>query len=619
MLKARTALCALLSFVLASSWPLPALSAPADSIDLFKAASDAANAAITAANAAAEAAKAAASAASAAANAATDAIKSARETPPSAPLPSVQRQAPIAIKQPEPIGLHGLDLAIPAQFDSAALVKEFGLKKLFGVSQVSVAVAPQISTAAGNDWIAEAPRSVPVLDLPASTRAATLFSREVHVAEARFNQAEAQSKQARSFLMPTLAVRYSTGEETSTPSSVTDPLTAEPKAKSTHQRTDTSLTLRQPLLDLPSIYDWRRREKLADAKAESHKASQGDAWLSTVDAYLALTSSRLISDLALGYERQLDQLFNYVDKRAAVGASSAADRERVRARMLASQASRAQQEAGHASAAVEFLRLTNLAPQNIQLPERQDLGGVPLRADEAVRLAMENSPEVAAIKLEIRAAELDRNVAKSKFLPRLDLELSKASSENAGGPTGVQEDTRMMLVMNWNLLNGGADVHLGSEKNARLEEARYRLDDLQRKTTQSLLAQYATLDSSREQLVSGYRELEAISSAAKAMSERMFAGNQSLLDLLDVYDRLYQARTRLVILHTQELSAMAQIIRLVGTPGANALTASVEQASDTDAITVSPPGSASTKLQSLQVDQALLKASMNEQGVTHAD
>ena len=47
----------------------------------------------------------------------------------------------------------------------------------------------------------------------------------------------------------------------------------------------------------------------------------------------------------------------------------------------------------------------------------------------------------------------------------------------------------------------------------------------------------------------------------------MLSGNQSLLDLLDVYDRFYQVRSRLVSLHILEMNTMAQLVRLaLGTP-----------------------------------------------------
>jgi adhesin transport system outer membrane protein len=50
------------------------------------------------------------------------------------------------------------------------------------------------------------------------------------------------------------------------------------------------------------------------------------------------------------------------------------------------------------------------------------------------------------------------------------------------------------------------------------------------------------------------------------MSERMLAGNTSLLDLLDVLERVYQTRSRLVTLHVQEISSAAQVGRYLGQP-----------------------------------------------------
>jgi adhesin transport system outer membrane protein len=65
------------------------------------------------------------------------------------------------------------------------------------------------------------------------------------------------------------------------------------------------------------------------------------------------------------------------------------------------------------------------------------------------------------------------------------------------------------------------------------------------------------------------------------MSKRMLSGNQSLLDLLDVYDRQYQVRSRLVSLHILELNTVTQLVRLtVGSP------APVSEAGANTAVTV---------------------------------
>ena len=81
---------------------------------------------------------------------------------------------------------------------------------------------------------------------------------------------------------------------------------------------------------------------------------------------------------------------------------------------------------------------------------------------------------------------------------------------------------------------------------------------------------YAALASTRDRIKSGYLELESISIASEAMSKRMLSGNQSLLDLLDVYNQHYQVRARLVSLHTLEMNTVAQLARLtLGSPWEN--------------------------------------------------
>lgn len=123
------------------------------------------------------------------------------------------------------------------------------------------------------------------------------------------------------------------------------------------------------------------------------------------------------------------------------------------------------------------------------------------------------------------------------------------TSSHVAGALGEQHDKRIMVGMNWSMFNGGSNLKLNDEKAARYSELSYRLADQRRRVLQALTAQYATLEAARKRIDSGYSELDSINTAAKAMSNRMISGNQSLLDMLDVYDHYYQARTRLVTLH----------------------------------------------------------------------
>lgn len=432
------------------------------------------------------------------------------------------------------------------------------LEDLFGAASVTVTGAA--SAAPWGDV-----KAVDSVGMPDAASSALDFSREVRAARTRVDQADSQANQARGNLLPNLSVRYAAGREQSRPSSITDPATGAPKVSDNHPRTDSSVTLRQPLVDLATLADWQRRKTLVNSKQAALQGTQGDEYLLVVQSYLNLVSSRLLAGLARDYEKQLNELLDYISQRAAAGASSDSDMQRVKARALTARAARMEQEAAQEAALVEFSRLTNLVPTQLRLPRFADLNlTVPETIGKATDVGLARNPEIVALQAEFDAADWDKLSAKGRYAPRLDLELTDQKVHNAGGPVGLQHDTRAMVVFSWTVFAGGSDYHYNQERAARYEEVRWRLDDQKRRLIQGLTSQYASLDSSRARLASGYKELGAITEAARAMSERMLAGNTSLLDLLDVLERTYQTRTRLLALHLQEISSGAQIARYLG-------------------------------------------------------
>lgn len=411
------------------------------------------------------------------------------------------------------------------------------------------------------------------ITLSESVLAGRTFSRESHAAMARTEQAKAQTGQALALMLPSVSVHANYGAENSQPSVVVDPVTKQAVASDNHSRTDFALTVRQPIFDLPLYLDWRRRSLLETSRNENYRVSDGDAYVSAVNVYLTLLSSRLQIDMTRDFESQLTDLLTYIEKRAAAGAASVADMNRVVARKQATISSRLELESAHASAGIDFVRLTNLVPQKIRIPVPDDVGAslLPLTFDRAVPVALKLNPEIASLNAELQASELDMSVAKSRYLPRIDAEYTDTYSQHAGGEPSAagQRDKRVMVVLNWSLLNGGSDYKSHIERTERRKELLYRIDDQRRRVIQTLSANYAILSTTRERIASGYLELKSISSAAEAMSKRMLSGNQSLLDLLDVYDRYLQVRSRLVALHVLEMSTVTQLVRVtLGSPKA---------------------------------------------------
>ena len=454
--------------------------------------------------------------------------------------------------------------------------KKRTLAELTGKSEISVLadVDGQFVKSMAENQIFENEFASPVDEatLLESIRAGRSFNRESLAASARTEQATAQTGQALALLLPSVSLRANKGYETSQPAVILD-AAGNPVSSHTHLRTDVALSVRQPLYDLPSILEWRRRDAVKQARGENYRVSDGDAYLSAVNAYLSLVSSRLQADMTRDFEAQLTELLGYIEKRASAGAASISDMARVLARSQATLSSRLEQESAIAAAGIEFIRLTNLVPRKVRLPELDDVGAslLPKSFNVAVTTSMKSNPEIAALAAEVRAANIDTAAAKSRFLPRIDAEYTHSFALHAGGdPSSTgQTDKRIMMVLNWSLFSGGSDYQNHVERTARHKELQYRLDDQRRRVVQALSANYATLATTGERIASGYQQLKSISTATEAMSKRMIFGNQSLLDLLDVYDRFYQVRSSLVSLHVLEMSTVAQLVRLtLGTPAA---------------------------------------------------
>ena len=496
------------------------------------------------------------------------------------------------VSLPKPAGQIPPQVTIDSSKDSPSAIKEDGLQQfaddfitpgkqnlaeVIGMSEISVLAdidGQYINSLAKNQIIEEQLASqVSEANLLESISAGRNFSRDNLAALALTEQAKARTGQALALLLPSVSVRASSGKETSEPSVEVNQFTGELKDSSTHTRTDATLTVRQPLFNLPNFLGWRRRRVKEQASEENYRTSDGDAFYSTVDTYLSLVSSRLQTDITRDFEDQLAELLRYIEKRAGAGAASVSDMSRVRARSQETLSSRLEQESAHLAAGVEFVRLTNLVPQKVRLPVLEDIGDslLPKSFDMAVSIAMKSNPEIAALTAELKAAEIFQSAAKSRYLPSIDAEYTDTYSLHAGGDPSSdgQRDKRLMMVLNWDLFNSGKDYEYHIERKARHKELLYRLDDQRRRVIQELSANYAALATTRKRITSGYRELKSISTAAEAMSKRMLSGNQSLLDLLTVYEDYYHVRSRLVRLHVFEMNTVALLVRLtLGTPWA---------------------------------------------------
>lgn len=329
-------------------------------------------------------------------------------------------------------------------------------------------------------------------------------------------------------------------------------------------RSDNSAVLSQALVDEAARHEWSRQELLA-ASAELQQAGvESQTLLDTGTAWFAVLQQRVAVELGQGYEGALNELLRYIGDRVAAGGASPAERERITARVANVRSGLADSRAALAAALRNFQRLAAVTPFALDLDSPLTLD-IPADPEDAITAAEVGNTEMLSSRLEQQAAESERRVSRSAFLPRLALELSHSQTRNASGTEAAQKDSKAMLVMTLPLLNGGSDYARMRSAEAHRNELQARGEGVRRRVVQDLETSYANLQAATERFASVRDELEANRKVVEAFRAQLSGGNRQLLDVLDAYQRLHQSRLDLVQVVVSAAQNEWRIAHLTGT------------------------------------------------------
>ena len=328
-------------------------------------------------------------------------------------------------------------------------------------------------------------------------------------------------------------------------------------------RAEVNLPPHQTLFDLPSWREYNRQSVLAESSDVQLQGSISSASLDVASAYLQTTQASLNIELSRSYEALLTELLEYINNRAQAGGASNAERDRVRARVANARASIADSKATLRTLLRNLESLIGEVPGELAIDTPASLR-IPLHVAEARSEAQIANHDLRTARAEIEAARLESSGYRARILPRVDVELSHYRNLNGAGTASYLRDTKLMLVVNWSLLNGGADLAQQRAASARMLEKKLRSDDTLRKLDQELEGAYSALDAVGERYDALREELSANLAVVEAFRAQLVGGNRSLLDVLDAIQRLHQSRLDMVQLAIGEVQNHVKVAHLTG-------------------------------------------------------
>jgi outer membrane protein TolC len=374
---------------------------------------------------------------------------------------------------------------------------------------------------------------------------------------ANLDVAQAQKNQAVAAWYPSLSVRAMAGYSKATPGGV---------GRLDKDYQNHSIRVTQPIFNRGLTNDVKSADSAQQAALLRQSSSLEQVALSLTVATVNLAAARLTIDFADEQETQLIGVLRYLETRAQAGATSQADLERARTRVLQAKQTRIDQQATYKTSLAELDRLIEQKPMSLRLPFLNQLPALPATRNEIAELVRKNSATIKALEQEVQAQVAVVAATKAKLLPTFGLSAERDIQKNTSGfETPVNMFSRLLGVADWRVSLGGRELYEIDEAQAELRKRQAKLEEESRKIEQAVESDFANLQSATLRITAAENEQRAALAVAEAVQTQLKSGRMgNLLEALDASDRLFASRSRQIQALKEQYAAQSRLLGQIG-------------------------------------------------------
>jgi len=189
---------------------------------------------------------------------------------------------------------------------------------------------------------------------------------------------------------------------------------------------------------------------------------------------------------------------------------------------------------------------------------------MPASLEESLQRAEQHNPTLMISNSKIAEAEAKTKLAKSDFLPRVNLELSSSYNDNVEGEDSWRQNHQAMVVFRWNLFNGGQDTNAVNAAVAKTYENRFNRKDTLAELQDTTTSAWATLNALHRQKQVYRAATIAGKQTFAAYMQQFSVSRRSLLDVLNAEREFFQSAQRFIAAGTDKVITAYFILQLEG-------------------------------------------------------
>jgi TolC family type I secretion outer membrane protein len=269
-----------------------------------------------------------------------------------------------------------------------------------------------------------------------------------------------------------------------------------------------------------------------------------------------------VVDLNRNNIQVLQRQFEATQDRFEVGEITRTDVAQAEARLSRSVSDRVQSEGNLISSRAAYARLVGSMPGTLEpAPRLRDL---PKSESNAIDIAMDNNPLLAAARSDEEASRHAIDVSRGRLLPTVYLNGDISHREEISVSVDEANEYGFAARVTIPLYQSGSayseirqNREINSQRIVQVEEAR-------REVVEGVTQAWESLNTARAEIQSRRDQVRAAEIALEGVRQESIVGARTTLDVLDAEQELLDARVALVVAERDEFVASFELAAAIG-------------------------------------------------------
>ena len=328
---------------------------------------------------------------------------------------------------------------------------------------------------------------------------------------------------------------------------------------------NTTIKLEQTLIDFGRNAELKKSQLGLSLSKEKLKKKEQEIFYKAIEAYSNLIAS---SEKVKINEKNLNLLIRQVENdktRLEIGQITLSDLSQSESSLAGAEAKNIKAMNDLTTSKLDYEnvigKIINIEDLNKSL---NPISPLPQSLNDAIKLSINNNPNILIAKIEYEQSEKDIKISKSELAPTATLSIERSNTEDFSSTIDEKEQDSIKATITWPFFSGGKNLAKVNKNQSEKIRKRLLLDNTIKSNETSISSAWSDYQSSESILKSIRAQVNAAEIANEGITEEYQRGSRSTLDFIQSTAILLDARISLANSERDFVLAQYNLLKSIG-------------------------------------------------------